>query len=56
MSPDRKESPGEPQLGESWQTEQEDVLLSADQTDPGITDVHSGSSLTGTDGTAYNTW
>lgn len=41
---------------DSWQTEQEDVLLSADQTEPGITDVHSGSNLTGTDGTAYNSW
>jgi general secretion pathway protein G len=41
---------------ETWQVEQEDVLLSADQSEPGITDVHSGSSLTGLDGTAYNTW
>ena len=41
---------------ETWQVEQEDILLSADQTQPGITDVHSGSPLTGSDGTAYNTW
>jgi general secretion pathway protein G len=40
----------------TWTTEQEDVLLSADQTEPGITDVHSGASLTGTDGSPYNTW
>jgi len=41
---------------DTWQVEQEDVLLSVDQSQPGITDVHSGSSATGTDGTAYNTW
>ena len=41
---------------DSWTTEQEDVLLSADQQEPGITDVHSGSTLTSLDGTAYNTW
>jgi general secretion pathway protein G len=41
---------------DSWTTEQEDVLLSADQQEPGITDVHSGSTLTSIDGTAYNTW
>ncbi len=36
--------------------EQEDVALSVDQTQPGITDVHSGSNLTSSDGTAYSTW
>ncbi len=41
---------------ESWVTVQEDSLMSIDQTDPGITDVHSGASGTATDGTAYNTW
>jgi general secretion pathway protein G len=41
---------------ESWQTEQEDVLQALDQTQPGITDVHSGSTLTSSEGTAYNTW
>jgi general secretion pathway protein G len=41
---------------ETWQTEQEDVLLSADQSQPGITDVHSGASLTSLDGNPYNTW
>jgi general secretion pathway protein G len=53
-----KQIPKDPftQSNETWQTEQEDVLLSADQTEPGITDVHSGSSMTSTDGTAYNTW
>ena len=41
---------------ETWQIVQEDVLQSIDQNEPGITDVHSGATLTGTDGTAYNTW
>lgn len=41
---------------DSWQVEQEDAMMSADQTQPGISDVHSGSNLIGTDGTAYSTW
>ena len=41
---------------DTWQTESSDTLQSLDQTEPGITDVHSGSSETGSDGTAYNTW
>jgi general secretion pathway protein G len=41
---------------DSWQTVQVDVLTSIDQTEPGISDVKSGSSLTSSDGTAYNTW
>lgn len=41
---------------DTWQVAQEDVLLSIDQNQPGITDVHSGSNRIGTDGTAYNTW
>ncbi|MGI9101472.1 MAG: type II secretion system protein [Terriglobales bacterium] len=41
---------------DTWQVVQEDVLLSVDQNEPGINDVHSGSNLTGTDGTAYSTW
>jgi general secretion pathway protein G len=41
---------------ETWQVEQEDVLLSVDQNQPGITDVHSGANLNGTDGTAYSIW
>ena len=39
---------------ESWQAQNEDVLMSVDQTQPGITDVHSGSNLIGTDGIAYS--
>ena len=40
----------------SWQVEQGDILLSIDQNEPGITDVHSGSAGVGSDGTPYNTW
>jgi general secretion pathway protein G len=41
---------------DTWTTEMEDSLRSLDQTQPGIADVHSGSTRTGLDGTAYNTW
>jgi general secretion pathway protein G len=41
---------------ETWQVESTDTLQSLDQTEPGITDVHSGSSETGSDGTPYSTW
>ena len=41
---------------ETWQVETSDALMSLDQTEPGITDVHSGSSLVGSDGTAYSSW
>jgi general secretion pathway protein G len=41
---------------DSWQTVQEDVLTSIDQTQPGISDVKSGSSLISSEGTAYSTW
>jgi general secretion pathway protein G len=44
------------QSADSWQTVQEDVMESIDQTAPGITDVKSGSSLTSTEGTAYSSW
>lgn len=40
----------------SWQTVQEDVMEALDQTQPGITDVHSGSNLTSSEGTAYSSW
>ncbi len=40
----------------TWQPVQEDVLTSIDQTQPGISDVHSGSNTTSSEGTAYNTW
>lgn len=40
----------------TWQAVQEDVLTSIDQTQPGISDVKSGSNLTSTEGTAYSSW
>jgi general secretion pathway protein G len=41
---------------ETWQAVQEDVMMALDQTQPGITDVHSGSNLTSSEGTAYSSW
>lgn len=41
---------------ETWEVENSDSLISLDQTEPGISDVHSGSNLVGTDGTAYSSW
>jgi general secretion pathway protein G len=41
---------------DSWTTMQEDVMQAVDQTQPGITDVHSGSEATSTEGTAYSSW
>ncbi len=49
--------PKDPMTNEAnWEVVQEDVLLSIDQQDPGIDDVHSASSAISTEGTAYNTW
>ena len=41
---------------ETWVTETSDSLHTLDQTDPGIDDVHSGSTDTGTDGKSYAEW
>ena len=41
---------------DTWVPEQEDTLMAIDQTEPGLVDIHSGSSAISTDGTAYNTW
>jgi general secretion pathway protein G len=52
-----KQLPKDPMTNEAnWVPKQEDVLLSADQQDPGIEDVNSASSGIGTDGTTYSTW
>jgi general secretion pathway protein G len=49
--------PKDPMTNEAnWEVVQEDVLLAVDQQDPGISDVHSASNATGSDGTAYSTW
>lgn len=44
------------QQTDTWQVVQEDVLQSIDQTQPGITDVHSGSTEPSLDGTPYSEW
>jgi general secretion pathway protein G len=41
---------------ETWQPIMEDVQLTDNQQAIGITDVHSGSNLTSTEGTAYSSW
>jgi general secretion pathway protein G len=41
---------------DTWIPAQEDTLISLDETDPGIDDVHSGAQMTASDGTSYNTW
>ncbi len=40
----------------NWEVVQEDVTMAVDQQEPGITDVHSASTATASDGTAYSTW
>ncbi len=40
----------------NWEVVQEDVMMAVDQQDPGITDVHSASNSTASDGTAYSSW
>lgn len=41
---------------DTWQTVQEDVMESIDQTAPGISDVKSGSNQVSSEGTAYSSW
>jgi general secretion pathway protein G len=49
--------PKDPMTTEAnWEVVQEDILLTVDQQDPGISDVKSASSATATDGTAYSSW
>jgi general secretion pathway protein G len=53
-----KEIPQDPitHSKDTWQTETSEALSSTDQTDAGISDVHSGSQESGADGQAYSTW
>lgn len=53
-----KQIPNDPFTGRSdtWQTVQEDTTPDPSVTEPGITDVHSGSNVVGSDGTAYSSW
>ena len=41
---------------DTWVTDTSDAMYSLDETDPGITDVHSGSTETGSDGQPYSSW
>jgi general secretion pathway protein G len=54
-----KQIPKDPMTArnDTWTVEEEtDTIITADQQEPGIYDVHSGSAGIGSDGTAYNTW
>jgi general secretion pathway protein G len=50
--------PNDPMTGKpDWAPDQEDsTIMSVDQQDSGIDDVHSASSAMSTEGTAYNSW
>lgn len=41
---------------DTWMPVQGSSMSTIDQTQSGIDDVHSGSQLTGSDGTSYSTW
>lgn len=54
-----KQIPPDPMTGknDTWTVDQEDsTLMSPDQQEGGINDVHSGAAGVSSDGTAYNTW
>lgn len=52
-----KQIPKDPFTGAAdWNVDQDETLLSVDETDPGISDVHSSSNAIGSDGTAYSSW
>src|SRR5258708_7168490 len=52
-----KRIPSDPMTGQpNWEVVQEDILQTAEQQEPGISDVHSASSATPSDGTPYSTW
>jgi len=52
-----RDIPVDPMTGQAnWEVAQEDVLMAADQQEPGISDVHSASGAISTDGTAYSSW
>jgi general secretion pathway protein G len=52
-----KAIPKDPMTNETnWEVVQEDTLLTVDQQDPGISDVHSASNAASSDGTAYSSW
>lgn len=44
------------QRSDTWIPVQSDAMMSLDQTQPGIDDVHSGAQQAATDGSSYSTW
>jgi general secretion pathway protein G len=50
--------PNDPLTGsaDTWQTTSDDTIMDPNQSQPGITDVHSGASGVSTEGTAYASW
>jgi general secretion pathway protein G len=56
-TPYLREIPVDPMTGQKdWRADFGDSVLSPDQTNTGIVDVHSNSNSTASDGTPYNTW
>ncbi len=53
-----KQLPVDPFTGrnDSWVPTQDDTLMDPSQTEPGIVDVHSGSNVSSSDGSAYSSW
>ncbi|MGA2206714.1 MAG: type II secretion system protein [Terracidiphilus sp.] len=41
---------------DTWVTDTSDAMYSLDESEPGISDVHSGSEETGSDGQPYSSW
>jgi general secretion pathway protein G len=41
---------------DTWVTDTSDAMYSIDETEPGISDVHSGSEDTDADGQPYSSW
>ena len=49
--------PDDPMTHEpNWEVEEDEYLLTPEQQDPGLIDVHSASNALSSDGTAYSTW
>jgi general secretion pathway protein G len=41
---------------DTWVTDTSDAMSNVDETDPGISDIHSGSDESGSDGQPYSSW
>jgi general secretion pathway protein G len=53
-----KEIPVDPMTRskDTWVTDSSDTMHSLDETEPGVDDVHSGSTESGSDGQPYSSW